>query len=58
MYFSYIYRTTGLRMMHSTDLDDMRRALSGEDRNGPDGDGPHNKKLNPERGGLTCVDAS
>lgn len=38
--FRYLYHQTGLNHFHSTDLDDMRRALLDEDQDGPDGGCP------------------
>lgn len=37
MLMRYLYTQTGLNHFHSTDLDDMRRALLDEDQDGPDG---------------------
>ncbi len=36
MVFQYIFQNSGLRLMHSTDLDDMRNAIcdEGEDERG------------------------
>lgn len=43
MIFRLVFLTGGLRLMHSPDLDDMRRALleEDEDHDGPDGGAPH-----------------
>lgn len=35
--FAYVFRNTALGLFHSPDLTDMRRALAGEDDDGPDG---------------------
>jgi hypothetical protein len=50
MYFGYFHRRSGLSLMHSPDLEDMRRAIGGEDQDGPDGGSPHVRPLvRPER---------
>ena len=36
MLLQYLYAQTGLNRFHSTDLEDMRRALLDEDRDEPD----------------------
>ncbi|WP_164932879.1 hypothetical protein [Tropicibacter alexandrii] len=41
MIFNLVFQTSGLRLMHSADLDDMRRAIADEDDDGPDGGSPH-----------------
>ena len=42
MIFRMVFQNSGLRRMHSADLDDMRRALTDddEDQDGPDGGSP------------------
>lgn len=40
MYFSSLHRNLRIRGMFTAALDDMRRALGGEDQDGPDGGSP------------------
>ncbi|SDD77072.1 hypothetical protein [Ruegeria marina] len=35
--FRLVFMTTGLRWLHSLDLNDMRNAIAPEDDDGPDG---------------------
>lgn len=41
MIFRFVFQNSGLSRFHSTDLDDMRRAIGSDDENGPDGGSPH-----------------
>lgn len=39
--FAFLGQMPAVRMMHSPDIDDMRRALTDEDDDGPDGGAPN-----------------
>ncbi|WP_168797905.1 hypothetical protein [Pacificoceanicola onchidii] len=45
--FTFVFRNSGLRLMHSPDLDDMRRAMEDDDQAGPDGGTPHVRRQPP-----------
>ena len=45
MIFNFALRTSATRVMHSPDLDDMRRAIVDEDQDGPDGGDPDVRRL-------------
>ncbi|TMV06417.1 hypothetical protein FGK63_14820 [Ruegeria sediminis] len=48
--FDVVYRTTGLRWMHSSDIEDMRSAIiDDDDDDGPDGGSPVVHGTRPER---------
>ena len=54
MIYGYFLRRSSLRLMHSPDLDDMRRAIGEEDQDGPDGGSPDIRPLAPVRRGTPC----
>ena len=41
MVFRFLYLNTGLRHFHSANVTDMRKAISDEDQDGPEGGTPH-----------------
>ncbi len=57
MIFGYFYRNTALGLMHSRDLDDMRRAIGEEDQDGPDGGSPHVNMRHVARKRMTGASA-
>ncbi len=48
MFFRIIFDNPGVRYLHSTDLDDMRNSILGDD-DGPDGGTPAGRPANTPR---------
>lgn len=45
MIYGYFIRRSSVRLMHSPDLDDMRRAIAEDDQDGPGGGSPDIRRL-------------